>query len=297
MQKFCNQCGRLLKEGEVCTCRQGMPGSYVNAPGQTNSGGSTAVPGQGTSGGYMNMPERQEGENLYVGQQRNGASYQTSSVNYQAQFNQARPQFVDRTTNVFSKIVPILKHPVEGASQIASMGDSILGIEMIIFNLGVIAILLVLAMIEMRFRLGQYAAWVNIPYVKIVISAVAVDAAVYFSMAGLLLMTSKMIFRADTSFAEIISVIGTKALLDALITVVSMLLLIGSSKVALVSLTIGMIYSTLVFLFSYADSVELEGSKKVYSVLITYACLILLSYFLSKLFLNDMLSSLKGLGM
>lgn len=366
MQKFCNQCGRLLREGEICVCRQGaadryagasaggisrsyanvrgqgmhgdytgvpnqgLPGEYASVSNERMSNGYSNMPGQGASGNYTDASVRrmsgdytvsasnqrvpdgytymsrqgvpgyrdargQTGASSYGGQQRN-SSYQFSGVTSQAQFNRTRVQFVNETKNVFAKILPVLRNPVEETSRIASTGDSTLGMQMIIFNIGVTAILLLLSMATIRSKLGDYAEWIDIPYAKIIVSITGIVAAVYFATAGLLLMASKMFFQAETSFAEIISITGTKALLDALVSVGGALLVVISPQAGLIFLIIGNVISILVFLFSYAESVELEGSKKVYSLLITYAGLFLMSYFLCKLFLNDILSSFEGLG-
>lgn len=258
MAKFCNQCGRLLNEGEICNCQQKNSDEH-------------------STSNQQNASE---------------SAFKSSYTTTQAQFNRTVGQFADDTKNMFAKILPIIKNPVGETKNIVSSGSSILGMEMLFFNIAVTFVLLVVAMVAIRLKLGSYASWIQLPYVKIVISVTFLTAASYFAMAGLLLLASKVFFKAETFFAEIISITGTKALIDAFFLVISTLLALIFPKAGVLVFVVGSIFTTLIFLFSYAESVELDASKKVYSLLITYVGLALFYYLAYQAFFEDSISHL-----
>lgn len=257
MAKFCNQCGRPLEEGETCNC------------------------------------QIQEGfTQSFQGQQGTQQNAQTSEGN--STLNQMNQQFAGKTKNLFEKILPLCKNPVGEIKNLAMSNDKSLGLIMVLCNIVISILITIIGMIVVRVKLGQYAEYISIPYVKMIISVGILVAANYFALAGFLLLTSKVFFKAETNFAQMISVIGVKALYDTFIMIIGTVVSLVFPAIGIFLILLGGIYTMVVMLFSYGEVVNMNPNNKVYSICISYVGMLLMYYIIYKSVFDNMLSNLSN---
>lgn len=343
MAKFCNQCGRPLQEGEVCSCqqqnyaagaqqynpnagrKQGLGTGYPAASGmgQSQPPGYSASsrpgqPSQSINGGWQmssgpgqpsqgtdhrpapgmgvpaenNYQQPQPGMGVPAG---NGYQQSQPGAGHQLPYGQRTNRIAAETKNLFAGILPVLKDSVGEADRISRCGSSMPGLEMVVANLVTTLLIMIIAMLYVNSKLGAVSSWIKLPYVQLTIGVVVMAAATYFSMAGLLYLCSKAVFGAPTDFSAIISLVGVKALLDAMVTVIAILFAMLVPVLGVILFLAGGLYTMLVCFFSYAQAVVLDGSKKVYSLLITYAVQFLMFYLVYTVILADLVTRLGSL--
>lgn len=257
--RFCNQCGRQLQNGEVCLCQQQIVQNRQRT-------GHRPAPGMGyQNGGGYSQPQKmpQPNNNYQQMAQQNG--------NYQQTYAQGNNRLVCELKNIINEILPIIKNPVEEIKHIAYSQNTYAGNLMIAINLVVTLVVLIIGLLSLKSKMGVAADYVEIPYAKIVVSVVVMSAIMYYSIAGLIFYISKKFFNAPTVFSEINSIVGGKAILDAVILVISGVFFIISPLLGGILYGVGNVYTLLMFLYCYGETVLLGGSKKVYTILITCA--------------------------
>jgi hypothetical protein len=259
MANFCSQCGRPLNEGEVCNCTA----KQQNIPFQ------------------QVQPVQQENT-----QQEN------------MQLNETIDKIATGTKSLLGKIVPIFKNPVEELKNIAKTNSAALGLQMIVINLVITCIMMIVAMIVLRVRLGRGAEYLSIPYAGIVIGVTLTAAASYFLWAVILFGVSKAFAKnQEITVAQLITISGGKALYDIVIKVVGILLFLLLPGLGVVVLGIGSAFTSVLMIVTYCETVELEGSKKVYAVTITYICVLIVTSLIMLITLGSAVSEvLQGFG-
>jgi hypothetical protein len=251
MAKFCSQCGRPLQEGEICTCQQ--------------QNVSQAQPTQGQV--YQGQP--------YQGQPNQGQPYpqfqnNMGNVPFQGKTNGVNGnQIADLVKNVGKEIGNLFKDPIGTTEKIAEKNDMTLPLAMVITNIVFIFLISIIAMIVVRVKLGDWAEWVSIPYVKIVLVVTILSAIFDFALAGVTVLSAKVFFKDDMSFAKALSLSGTKVLIDTVVILAALILTVLSPAVGVAVLSLGMFFTTLMFITSYQQVCKLSMTKKFYSLFVT----------------------------
>lgn len=297
MAKFCDKCGRPLNEGEVCTCTQNEQQAVQQ---DSNQGGPTIQSSvlkkeqtqndSGNGNQMQNNRNENQSQNTFSEGQASFQGGQSNANNGQAFSNNNVNEIVADLKTIFSKIVPIFKSPVEEIKKIAATGTTGFGWEMVTLNVLVTFVMAIIAMFTWKHNLGAYADYMDIPYVRIVLSVTIMVAVNYVVLAGLLYFASNTLFKSNIAFSQIISIIGSKAVIDGCFLVVGVMIMMISIGLGMVIVLLGNIYSILVMIVSYIEMTALDGSKKVYSLLITYVGLFIIYYLIYRSLLNDILS-------
>lgn len=269
MAKFCSQCGRQLNDGEECTCTQQQAT-------QTN-----ANQGEQTTQNTLNQGTAQS------------ATPTAQSATPAAGGFDANAVVADIKT-IFSKILPIFKNPVGEIKNIAATSKTALGWEMIGINVVVTLIMMIIAMLVADSKLSNSYFSVEIPYVKLVISVTVLVAVIYAVMAGVLYLMDKNIFKSSTSFSKIVNIIGSKALIDACFIIIGILCTLLNSTLGTLVMVLGGLYSMFVMLISYTEATDVDGNKKVYSLLVTYICVLVVCYIAYSSLIQEMMTGLMG---
>lgn len=254
MAKFCSQCGRPLEDGEICNCTQ-----------ENNAGGD----GMETNNTQTNSTETNSTETKNT--QENRAQSDTAAAAKEAAKN-AADNGVKYAKNVFAKIGPMFKNPIGEIKRMAAADKLEEPMTLVVLNIVIVFIVSIILMLSLHIRLGKilgdYAMWISIPYVKIVFSLTLIVAAIDFISAGLLLLSAKVFFREETSFAKILSVIGGSLLIQTVALVLGAVVMIVSSWLGSIVIYAGVILSALVQIMSYYEVSTLSMSKKLYSYVV-----------------------------
>jgi hypothetical protein len=282
MANFCNQCGRPLQEGEICTCQQqnvnqAQPTQAQSAQGQPNQ--EQVFQGQPNQG-QPNQGQPYQGQPYqgqpYQGQPYQGQPYQQFQNNmgnapFQGKANGINGnQIVDLAKNVGKAIGNLFKDPIGTTEKIAEKNEMTLPLTMVILNIAVIFLISIISMIVVRVKLGDWAEWVSIPYVKIVLVVTILSAIFDFALAGLTLLSAKVFFKDDMSFAKALSLVGTKVLIDTVVILAALILTVISSAIGIALLSVGMFFTSLMFIMSYQKVCKLSETKTFYSLFVTF---------------------------
>jgi hypothetical protein len=325
MAKFCSQCGRPLQEGEICTCRQ--QGVNLNQgtdtdtekqayeqPAVTQEQTQTQeIPNQ-TQQFQTQQFQNQQFQNQqfqnqqfqnqqFQNQQFNGNPYQNNmgnmpyGANMQNQYSEFGNKIKQSGNNIFKDIIDLFKNPIGTTARIANEDNIVAPLTMVIFNIAVVFIFSVLCMIIVRVNVGEYNSWLSIPYVRIVIGLTLLSAMFDFGLAGIMLLSQKVFFREQTSFAKTLTVVGTKVMLDSVFLVVGILLAFVSAPFGSVVYCVGMIFTALMMIMSYQKVCTLSDVKKFYSYLVTVVIMAIVMgiiYLLIAFSIADSLRSIWG---
>jgi hypothetical protein len=266
MAKFCEQCGRPLQEGEICTCQQ----QNVNQAQPNQEQVYQAQPNQEQA--YQGQPNQ---EQVYQAQPNQGQPYPQFQNNMGNASFQGKTsgmignEIIDLLKNEGKEIGNLFKDPIGTTEKIAEKNDMTMPLTMVLTNIVVIFLISVISMIVVRVKLGDYADWVEIPYVKIVLVATILSAIFDFALAGVSVLSDKVFFKDDMSFAKALSLVGTKVLIDTVVILAAIILAVLSTAVGFGVLGIGMFFTTLMFITSYQQVCKLSETKKFYSLFVT----------------------------
>lgn len=313
MAKFCNQCGKPLQDGEICTCTQQKASAPVNMQPVNKTPVNPATQAQNSAAAQSfqtnpsanaqafqtnqaaNQQTFQQNQQAYQPNQQtfqpNQQAYQPNQQAYQAnqsanqqafqpnqnanasqyiqQSSQVVNQVKDQTMNIFSKIIPFFKHPIAETKALVAMDNLSAGLPLIIFHIVVVFLLSILEALMIHVKLGDLSDYVNIPYVKAVILITLIVAIADFALAGILLLTTKSILKADTSFAKILSLVGAKSLIGSCVLVAGMIFFQLSAVLGMFILLLGFILSTLILIIGYCNTVSMSEDTKVYSLFVS----------------------------
>ena len=195
---------------------------------------------------------------------------------FSQQVNQTLGKATNATKNLFAKIGAILKNPVGELKAIAEAGSSSLGLQMIGFNLAVLVVLVLIALLSLRAKMGEYSRYVSIPYFQTIFVCVVTMAIYYFAEAGILYGFTKAFSKgARVTFSMAVTPVGGSALYNALILVVGILLSLLNGGLGAFVLAAGYLFTYVLLIVSYCESAPITGNSKFYVLGITQVCLII----------------------
>ena len=184
---------------------------------------------------------------------------------------------------VVPRIRDIFIRPVHTAIEFGKMNSAILGTTMILINMAVLLVLAVIVMAIAKDKLFGFGDYV--PWGRIIIGVELMAAFSYFGLAALMLLSARVFFRAEITYAQLLSFYGVQAIWStAYLLVESFLLMIGtqgSIVLCLFVFWISILHTFLIGIFSYGEVVHLSPDKKMYSYfvfvilyIITYAIIL-----------------------
>lgn len=267
MAKFCTKCGKKLEEGEVCTCTQQVES---NAESQVESNSESQA--ESWNGGQPTIS-------------------QTGEKTKEAEWISAKSTIVvNETKNIFSKIIPLLKHPVTETKNIANGKSSILGIEFIGLKTLIAVIFSIILLIKMDSALGGF---IDIPKATVIIMVLLLTIGAD-CLEALMLKIFSGVLNGVTEQSAMFTVVGTRALYETLIFIVSGILCFISFNFGCIIYGLGKIILPVIEFAGYRVLVQADEDRKIYAYFIAEVIMAIIIYIVVYLFGKEMLTSVMG---
>lgn len=311
MAKFCMYCGRPLAEGEVCNCQNNAntqetapqttdtntqanaPAAEANAqPDNTNAQAQTAAQNDYNQGANPNQNFNQGGpipnQNFNQGFNQNYNGNQ--GMPYGAAPQQAHSsELGNKIKFVFSKIAGMFKSPSATIKEFIAKDDLHYGVIMMAINIIGIFIISLIEFLYLNNKLYDM-----LPVAKLLLVTVIIAVINTFGAAGLLYAFTNKTFKSNTSIAHIFAIKGVTSVLSVCLQVVTIIFTLLSAKLGLVLSVVAFIYTSVIFIANYVETVKLDTDKKSYALLITYSIIFIVEVIIFYLFISSIVSGALG---
>lgn len=311
MAKFCMYCGRPLAEGEVCNCQNNAntqetapqtadtntqanaPAAEANAqPDNTNAQAQTAAQNDYNQGANPNQNFNQGGQipnqnfNQGFNQNYNG----NQGMPYGAAPQQAHSsELGNKIKFVFSKIAGMFKSPSATIKEFIAKDDLHYGAIMMAINIIGVFIISLIEFLYLNNKLYDM-----LPVAKLLLVTVIIAVINTFGAAGLLYAFTNKTFKSNTSIAHIFAIKGITSVLSVCLQVVTIIFTLLSAKLGLVLSVVAFIYTSVIFIANYVETVKLDTDKKSYALLITYSIVFIVEVIIFYLFISSIVSGALG---
>ncbi len=332
MAKFCMYCGRPLAEGEVCNCQNNAntqetapqttdtntqanaPTAEANAqPDNTNAQATdaqaqTAARSNDNQGVTPNQNFNQGGpvpnQNFNQGNPNQGGPVPNQNFNqgYNQNYNGnqgmpygAAPQQAhsselgNKIKFVFSKIAGMFKSPSATIKEFIGKDDLHYGAIMMAINIIGVFIISLIEFLYLNNKLYDM-----LPVAKLLLVTVIIAGINTFGAAGLLYAFTNKTFKSNTSIAHIFAIKGVTSVLSVCLQVVTIIFTLLSAKLGLVLSVVAFIYTSVIFIANYVETVKLDTDKKSYALLITYSIVFIVEVIIFYLFISSIVSGALG---
>ena len=304
-------CGRPLAEGEVCNCQNNAntqetapqttdtntqanaPAAETNAqPDNTNAQAQTAAQNDYNQGANPNQNFNQGGpipnQNFNQGFNQNYNGNQ--GMPYGAAPQQAHSsELGNKIKFVFSKIAGMFKSPSATIKEFIAKDDLHYGAIMMAINIIGIFIISLIEFLYLNNKLYDM-----LPVAKLLLVAVIIAVINTFGAAGLLYAFTNKTFKSNTSIAHIFAIKGVTSVLSVCLQVVTIIFTLLSAKLGLVLSVVAFIYTSVIFIANYVETVKLDTDKKSYALLITYSIVFIVEVIIFYLFISSIVSGALG---
>lgn len=311
MAKFCMYCGRPLAEGEVCNCQNNAntqetapqtadtntqanaPAAEANVqPDNTNAQAQTAAQNDYDQGATPNQNFNQGGpipnQNFNQGFNQNYNGNQ--GMPYGAAPQQAHSsELGNKIKFVFSKIAGMFKSPSATIKEFIAKDDLHYGAIMMAINIIGVFIISLIEFLYLNNKLYDM-----LPVAKLLLVAVIIAVINTFGAAGLLYAFTNKTFKSNTSIAHIFAIKGVTSVLSVCLQVVTIIFTLLSAKLGLVLSVVAFIYTSVIFIANYVETVKLDTDKKSYALLITYSIVFIVEVIIFYLFISSIVSGALG---
>ena len=311
MAKFCMYCGRPLAEGEVCNCQNNAntqetapqttdtntqanaPAAEANAqPDNTNAQAQTAAQNDYNQGANPNQNFNQSGpipnQNFNQGFNQNYNGNQ--GMPYGAAPQQAHSsELGNKIKFVFSKIAGMFKSPSATIKEFIAKDDLHYGAIMMAINIIGVFIISLIEFLYLNNKLYDM-----LPVAKLLLVTVIIAVINTFGAAGLLYAFTNKTFKSNTSIAHIFAIKGVTSVLSVCLQVVTIIFTLLSAKLGLVLSVVAFIYTSVIFIANYVETVKLDTDKKSYALLITYSIVFIVEVIIFYLFISSIVSGALG---
>lgn len=190
-----------------------------------------------------------ENSNVYGGHETGSSA---------AEFNWKQP------SQLFSLLLQFVKNPLEAARQIVYSEVIALPFVLVAINIITIFVASIICIIATKIKYGFYLSLIHIPLAVIVMMTVFVSAIFDFGLAGLLFISTNLIFKHKIGFLKILSMVGSKVVIDSIFMLVGSIFVFISSFFFYIFIITGNIISFAVLITVYNEE-ELSPLKKLYS--------------------------------
>lgn len=311
MAKFCMYCGRPLAEGEVCNCQNNAntqetapqtadtntqanaPAAEANVqPDNTNAQAQTAAQNDYNQGANPNQNFNQGGpipnQNFNQGFNQNYNGNQ--GMPYGAAPQQAHSsELGNKIKFVFSKIAGMFKSPSATIKEFIAKDDLHYGAIMMAINIIGVFIISLIEFLYLNNKLYDM-----LPVAKLLLVTVIIAVINTFGAAGLLYAFTNKTFKSNTSIAHIFAIKGVTSVLSVCLQVVTIIFTLLSAKLGLVLSVVAFIYTSVIFIANYVETVKLDIDKKSYALLITYSIVFIVEVIIFYLFISSIVSGALG---
>lgn len=311
MAKFCMYFGRPLAEGEVCNCQNNAntqetapqtadtntqanaPAAEANVqPDNTNAQAQTAAQNDYNQGANPNQNFNQGGpipnQNFNQGFNQNYNGNQ--GMPYGAAPQQAHSsELGNKIKFVFSKIAGMFKSPSATIKEFIAKDDLHYGAIMMAINIIGVFIISLIEFLYLNNKLYDM-----LPVAKLLLVTVIIAVINTFGAAGLLYAFTNKTFKSNTSIAHIFAIKGVTSVLSVCLQVVTIIFTLLSAKLGLVLSVVAFIYTSVIFIANYVETVKLDTDKKSYALLITYSIVFIVEVIIFYLFISSIVSGALG---
>lgn len=322
MAKFCMYCGRPLAEGEVCNCQNNAntqetapqttdtntqanaPAAEANAqPDNTNAQATdaqaqTAAQNDYNQGANPNQNFNQGGpvpnQNFNQGNPNQGGPVPNQNFNQGMPYGAAPQQahsseLGNKIKFVFSKIAGMFKSPSATIKEFIGKDDLHYGAIMMAINIIGVFIISLIEFLYLNNKLYDM-----LPVAKLLLVTVIIAGINTFGAAGLLYAFTNKTFKSNTSISHIFAIKGVTSVLSVCLQVVTIIFTLLSAKLGLVLSVVAFIYTSVIFIANYVETVKLDTDKKSYALLITYSIVFIVEVIIFYLFISSIVSGALG---
>lgn len=325
-------CGRPLAEGEVCNCQNNAntqeaapqatdTSTQANTqetdtnvqPNDTNAQATDAqaqtaaqsndnqsvnpnqnfnqsgpVPNQNFNQGNPNQDGPVPNQNFNQGYNQNYNGNQ--GMPYGAAPQQAHSsELGNKIKFVFSKIAGMFKSPSATIKEFIRKDDLHYGAIMMAINIIGVFIISLIEFLYLNNKLYDM-----LPVAKLLLVTVIIAGINTFGTAGLLYAFTNKTFKSNTSIAHIFAIKGVTSVLSVCLQVVTIIFTLLSAKLGLVLSVVAFIYTSVIFIANYVETVKLDTDKKSYALLITYSIIFIVEMIIFYLFISSIVSGALG---
>ncbi len=260
---FCKYCGNQIEEGQVCSCPQAMEDAQA-AANANNSNSAADV-----------------------------ASAAASQFAEQA--GQTMNQLVAGTKGLLKRLVPIFKNPVSEISNMVETNNTSMAIQMIILHTIINTLVSIITLIKTRIELGDYAKYMDIPYVKTILIALLGTIILDFAIAGILHLGTNIIYKGGRSYGNMLILTGCMIVPQSFASVIGGILSIIYAPLGAAVVALGSILGLLFMVCGYINVVKLSEDKKVYALFTSCAIMVIAAGILGVILGQSLVNSLGSL--
>lgn len=198
--------------------------------------------------------------------------------------------------NMFAEILPILKRPVTESQNIASKNSPLVGLEFMIAKAVVVVLIILIGLSKMSNALGGFGGMIDIPYMKIVFIALLLTLGVD-ALEAVVMKAISAVSNCITTTGAMFTSVGTRALYDTIIILLTGILCVVSVQFALVFYAGASIILPYVQYGAYRAVVSGDENKKVYAYFIAKLCVSIVVFLVVYLSAQDIVTSIAGSSM
>ena len=190
---------------------------------------------------------------------------------------------------VFSKIAGMFKSPSATIKEFIGKDDLHYGAIMMAINIIGVFIISLIEFLYLNNKLYDM-----LPVAKLLLVTVIIAGINTFGTAGLLYAFTNKTFKSNTSIAHIFAIKGVTSVLSVCLQVVTIIFTLLSAKLGLVLSVVAFIYTSVIFIANYVETVKLDTDKKSYALLITYSIIFIVEMIIFYLFISSIVSGALG---
>ena len=267
MAKFCTRCGRPLVEGQVCVCMQdaaqSMPQEPVRQPAPVQGVPQQPMQQAAPVQGVPQQPVQQAAPGQGMPQQpypQAGYPYQQPprpAYTVPPQVRQAK----DMTVNVFHEILYLLKSPDQAARSIAQKNSVSFGL----ITMGIKALVTVIIFLILSGTvLGAAGKYIGFPGVLLILFLTfGCD-----MLHSCLLVWFSKPFGGRTTYQQMMTVVGTRAVYDTIFILLFALFLPFASPVSTFLLFTGVGVTSILEYNGFKSMVAFSEDRKIYALML-----------------------------
>ena len=190
---------------------------------------------------------------------------------------------------VFSKIAGMFKSPSATIKEFIAKDDLHYGAIMMAINIIGVFIISLIEFLYLNNKLYDM-----LPVAKLLLVTVIIAVINTFGVAGLLYAFTNKTFKSNTSIAHIFAIKGVTSVLSVCLQIVTIIFTLLSAKLGLVLSVVAFIYTSVIFIANYVETVKLDTDKKSYALLITYSIVFIVEVIIFYLFISSIVSGALG---
>ncbi len=259
---FCKYCGNQIEDGQVCSCPQAMEEAQAAVNANKNSASDAAS---------------------------------AAASQFAEQASQTMNQIVAGTKGLLNRLIPIFKNPVSEISNMVETNNTSMAIQMITLHTIVNTLVSIITLIKTRIDLGEYAKYMDIPYVRTVLIAFFGTIILDFAIAGILHLGTNIIYKGGRTYGNMLILTGCMIVPQSFASVIGGILSIISASLGTIVIALGAILGLLFMVCGYINVVKLSEDKKVYALFTSYTIMIVVAGILVAILGQSAMSSISSL--